>query len=708
MPVTTKNLGYTDRFRFNRPTVWAKSTWGNAWASQPNTVAMSASRVAGRGISRAVLVHDYGPIKNAGSTTFATINPSAILDSWVMIEWTPESGITGADPFTPNDRWFGIATDEQTQEMDSVGGIACGRQTFTCHGLEWPLTRKQITSSYVLKTAGTASVKVDFGIPFNGGRGRAYDPVELLGNQANVLDSNGKKTFDDKLSNPRAWNAREIVEYLLHFHNPYSSGLTMALGGDAVNDLASYQPAEVVVHGRTLFDILNQVIDFRRGLMWHLEMNETSSIVTVKVSSIASASASIAGTSFSLSANGAQINLQLTDPHVVRSLVRTRSTQRQYDRVIAEGAPIGYVYTERCGGGVLMPTWSSSDLSAYAAAASGTSGYSSLDRDDKKNRNDSLRVNDRTLANVFTSFTFVDADVIDVQLDDAAEVTGTKATWGAGWRVENYLPLRAGWDYSTTPPTQGPAGSAAEFLRPFAFAKVDGKTWVDLSKTHVVAMSERLGGGLQFSVNVAPSDQGVGVVLEVSGPSHLIASASKDGHSAGTDVFDATTAAPSNASPQISWSDIFSTVYITSPQPIRAAWPSPAGSARHNMVSELLLRFGDRAHYDYCRSTVTYAVAGSVDKQVAVGNTVLRDDRLFLRSISLAAWQWYATPRKSVEVVVKTLTSLVRLGDLVTQVNATTGVNSIVTHVAWNFSDFSTTIETDFAELDFLSIGGAS
>lgn len=126
------------------------------------------------------------------------------------------------------------------------------------------------------------------------------------------------------------------------------------------------------------------------------------------------------------------------------------------------------------------------------------------------------------------------------------------------------------------------------------------------------------------------------------------------------------------------------------------------------MVSELLLRFGDRAHYDYCRSTVTYAVAGSVDKQVAVGNTVLRDDRLFLRSISLAAWQWYATPRKSVEVVVKTLTSLVRLGDLVTQVNATTGVNSIVTQVAWNFSDFSTTIETDFAELDFLSIGGAS
>lgn len=701
---TTKTISYVDRTRFNKPAVYSRADWSDAWTLHPYLVALNCSQTTGRSISQALLIHDYGEMKTGDD--FSTVVPLAILDKWVMIEWEPQNGIvSGEDASYPYQRWYGIAVDESIQELGNDPTTASGRQTIVCYGMEWALTRKQITNSYVLKSAGTAAVSVGFGIQFNGGRSLAGLPQEIVGNQANVLDSLGKKVFDDRLSNPRTWNAKEIVDYLLHYHNPFSSDLSLSLGGSSKDDLAAYTPAEVHVHGRTLFDILNQVIDYRRGLVWHLEVDDASDTISVMVESVATADTAISGTSFSITANARQVNLQIADRQIIRQLIRHRSTQRQFERVIAEGARIGYLFTKRCGESTFEKTWVDQDILDYHSAASGSSGYSGLNLEDKKNRNDSLRMNSPDFGRVFCEFKLADSEVVDyVYNEEGTRTLISGDTWYGGWNLEQSLPLREGWDYSTIPPTANSAGSYSPLMEPFAFAKLDGKTYTNLTKPSTAAFSESHNGGIQFSVQVVPCSRGIGVRLSPSVPPHILGGMSANGNTTGVDVFDQSTAEPSDFSPQGSWSDVYVTFCMTTPQTIRCAHPSPAATVRHNMESELLLRFGDRAHYDYCVTETTFQIEGNSAKTVPAG-TIIRDDREFLRAMSQAAWLWYSTARKSVELSVGILTSLIRVGQLLTQVNETTGINSIVTDVVWDFSAFTTQVRTEFAELDFESIG---
>ena len=100
-------------------------------------------------------------------------------------------------------------------------------------------------------------------------------------------------------------------------------------------------------------------------------------------------------------------------------------------------------------------------------------------------------------------------------------------------------------------------------------------------------------------------------------------------------------------------------------------------------------------------------VIGLTDKKkldVETDGKILRDDRARLEAIATAAGTWYSTTRQAVRVGWQSLdTRGLALGQLITTINTagtTEVVNSVVTQFTFSFANGTTQVQTQFAELD--------
>ena len=83
----------------------------------------------------------------------------------------------------------------------------------------------------------------------------------------------------------------------------------------------------------------------------------------------------------------------------------------------------------------------------------------------------------------------------------------------------------------------------------------------------------------------------------------------------------------------------------------------------------------------------------------------VRDDRLRLDTLCKAASTWYGKERQSLELTYKQVREIVQIGWLIVDVGSTyqkSAVNSVVTSIAYDIQNKSTSFQTSFAELDLL------
>jgi len=218
------------------------------------------------------------------------------------------------------------------------------------------------------------------------------------------------------------------------------------------------------------------------------------------------------------------------------------------------------------------------------------------------------------------------------------------------------------------------------------------------------AGSERMGaGGRQWSGSLRAQPDAPGVIIKVHGRGagsgqHLIAK---------TD-FEPITAI-SDLAGELDWQDMIITVmfemdsYAEERYPQDADVPGTIESPRRVYVD-----LGDRARMDWAHKGAVRKVVDGV-LQYAEGSSPssdgewLRNDSEPLYDMARFVYEWYGTQRQAFTLILKQLSGILEVGELLTSIGANEtqeAANACVTSVEMDLLANTTRITTQFAELD--------
>lgn len=139
---------------------------------------------------------------------------------------------------------------------------------------------------------------------------------------------------------------------------------------------------------------------------------------------------------------------------------------------------------------------------------------------------------------------------------------------------------------------------------------------------------------------------------------------------------------------------------------VQAAYPSDVPTPEAgDLPRVLVIDVGDRCRLDWVAPGTWVGLRDGVPQQTTEGGFV-RDDRHILRNLARLAGAYYLTERRAFTLTYNQIREYVKPGDIIATVKQggdDLEVNALVTRVRYDLDAQSTTIETDFAELDVLS-----
>ena len=645
----------------SQPVVQAKINWSDPWFTETRLEAVSASLAVAPSMSQAVFRYSFGSIATFGAAGFHAYIREHFSDRFVRICRLPTEAEAAAEAdfeYTPI--WRGFVTSDSLV----AGGASptdTGDQTFNARGLEYFLARTPIDRSYVSAVGG----RIDQVLPFN-----LVDPQRGLQGNRSSARADGAYYFSD---DGDLWTAADIVEYLLVRFAP--GGLSWSAAG-ATADLANITPS--IDPRGTVFDVLSQAIDRRRGFAW--SVSPGCADPTIRVDSIRTDAVNVGAHSYA--ANSEPIALD-GDAAAVTDVRVIKSSDHRVDRIEVRGGPLIH-----CLSTTLADGWTAAAAAAYKNAAKSAPGYAGWTDSRKKQANDDYRADDR-FADVYRLFAATQHPPPSrCRADGSVE-------WGAdgvspplaGQSFLRRLPIQTGVDYSTATPSPTATGT---FLAPAAFAAghVNG-----LSRLYRLDAS-RGDGGPGYDLQMI---RGRLAVRISGGPlGHVLA------HGNWTD------AEPSFLTPQIEGGAAEFLVAVASPEHL---------SVRRELESEVAGVTPLRIVIEVPSAEAWYLAPGTIVGLDASGAPVraaggeLRNDRDLLRAVAALAESWYSRKRRAVEVRWNAMIHDYRPGSLLTRINyhgEPHESNSIVSSIAYDFEDLTTTLLTDYVELDFPAAAGAA
>ena len=279
--------------------------------------------------------------------------------------------------------------------------------------MEWLLTRKQITTSLVNKGGQNWGV-INRGIPFNSSKHlKRSERDKTVGNQSTEfgpLGSANRYSFARDIDNAFSWSTRNIIDYIVSFHgsnlfDALADELTLSFDIDQnTQDLTVWsEPPDVEVHGRSVYEVLNQLIDRKRGLFWFLEMSEDESKLDVVVETFNDAEAELPASERRLPANRNIVSLMFSSAPNAGTVVNTTNTEKKYEQVIVTGRRRGSVFTIQEDDGSLEAGWTEDQETDYQNGAQDWLGYAAATNEKKQQANDSVRRSPE-LRDVYTAF----------------------------------------------------------------------------------------------------------------------------------------------------------------------------------------------------------------------------------------------------------------------------------------------------------------
>jgi hypothetical protein len=691
------------------PTVSTKTTWAGDWTEQPLLEALTISEQAAPGHGSATLRYRYGIAiapeigSRAADDVPTVIAPGNFSAYYVRIE-VPDLGT-----------WYGIIQDNSDTRHGLLGETTrSGVENYTAFGLTWLLDQaKPILQSKVKYSSGTWLI--DRTIPFNGGTDGRQAGSRVAWKNFDATN----KCFTDSAQAvaPTAWKAADAIDYIVENFGPKNSAGTVlvpfALHEDAA-DFLDYELPLINYERDTPWQVINKLIDRRRGLV--LSTTIVDDEVQLVISSQNAADITLPSGA-TIPANPNQMTYDFDNAVNVVDASVTTTLLTQYDQIVVRGERAGSVFTVRPQTNI-EKDWTSTQQTAYNDAATALTGYGSLSDDDKKSANMDRRAAD-DLAAVFSwwrmrrtwsgradtdpssgsadyAFPKFDADGVE-DLDTPANVQR------GGLRIENYLPLRVGVDYTgeVEPDVADDDDTDADFLPPILLFKAQAvRASGDAGWVHC----ERLNAGYDpdsestkrlysHSVDLAIREDTCGLILKVQGaPQHYIAA----------DLYSPDSsfeAIPENVG--IDHDDWLATIYMKQDNYCRAQYPLEEDLPTLDLVRQLVI--------DVAGSFLDYLVPGTI-VGVAGGELVktdggfVRDDRERLNDLARMAFSWYGTPRKILQLSFKGITSGFAIGHLITTIGSGATletINTAITGITYDLQSGMTSLNTQFGELDF-------
>lgn len=677
--------------------------------------------------------------------------------------------------------WIGFVPDHavvdwnyETDDEDAQRPVG-GNQQFTAVGLEYFLGRQQVS--------GTSSRNADrskrpYGYNCGNGDGRDVDRAKR-GNREPPTDDptdafevpGGDDAYDPLAFSFETaaieWRADAIVKHLLAEHCPRDGDddpapIVYQLDDAAIPFLRWYKPT-VKVEGRSLLQILDDVIDRRRGLVWWIETEVVEGegedpdtfVAKLKVNSANPTDTMLPPEMDppedplpTVPANSNQQTIE--DPAAYPTLEPIPikySGPRKYHRVRCRGARStstysavgavvetgvdGYVFAHDVDG-VFESDWSGADQDAYAAGvrpsldAPNQAVYDAMDEKDQQKWNDRYRQSSR-FERVFRYFS-VDATSGNLQPifePSTGSIVGYLHPERRVLRVQRQTAMKTDYDYAdaTNPTKAATIENGEEFVRPFAMVYLPkGAGFVPTTLGEVVPGDETTStdGGWRFLHNITshaetgfPIGGSEEAVFEqkfspdfsltpISGEPGLILSAHGGMAHALMMGVSEEGFAPSKYSGGFAWGAILVTVTSEWENYCEAIWPNNAIDA--SPIEELLVQIGDRARFDWLAEGTVYDLnEHGHPKQVATAGA-LRDDRKLCEQIAKLAYNWYGTERAEMTLSFGSLEEPFGLGVLITTVAtgaAQRTVNAVVTQITHDMHNGRTTIQCGFGELNF-------
>jgi len=675
--------------------VYTREFWQRAWTLQEHLYCDRFVETAAPAAASAVLYWDYGSKIQAGETEFADVEPLDLVGHYVKIE-------VDTTEDTPR-KWYGripVSAPQRGGNSQTFTGL----QTLSAAGLDHLLNRTPIVTSFLRNDDNGSQYEIQRGITFN-----EPNHVGNCGNRSMSPGPDGVYLFSESQASGSAtwWTTRTIVEYLLNCHPPLSIYGVATCGPWELSDraktcLPDWDKPVVKTHGRSVRDILCQLLDRRRGMAWTLTVDENGAGGTIYLDAFSFLKDPLTLPSGETqAANDVQWDLVPDDVVDMQATVK-ESDSHVVEQVIVRGDPKRAVISLGDADNTLDADWAASDKTDYDAGPNLT-GVDDVDEKEKRLR--AYRT-DPDLARVYAYFRLPadwDGRVAD-GLGGTAEVAfpaddryGTELYYVPGLRFERKLPS----EILDIAPTDGEEIE----LEPFVVFKTetgspDRYQFGDLLAAGDGIEGEGDGHGRGWSCSLRLQPHAPGVILKVSG--------SIDSRPAGQHVLASADYTPlsfeSAETVDLNWKHAIVTVCLRLDSAVEARYPEDGDvSIEADVVRRVTIDLaGKDLRLDWCTAG---AVIGLADGQLQRIGTAqyLRDDRDTLEDIARFVYDWYQTPRQALTIRTGQIYDGLSIGDLIVTLGEgdhETAINSVVTSITHNVKANTTTAQTSFAELD--------
>jgi hypothetical protein len=706
--------------------------WCNSWHDRCN------------GISTGTLVMALGDVFQVGGTHFEEYQPVDLQGKFCRITWV-DDGVTSVRI----GYIVGAAQDRSAVEenVDPDQNKLKGRvQEFDVVGLEYFLGRVQVDTA-VLYDAG-ADLRIGRALIFNGDRSLYDNDTSRRGNRSSLpqLDEDGDPegdeaaedfAFTDGATPGVPWSAKDMVRHLLRYHRPVDTEDEPApcrfslqfrrdgQGEEIPNDQEALEGMfpTIPTERKTTLDVLNEIIDPKRGVEWWAELAKngfgvpitTPGFIEVRIRVASRTSAELTLPSGgALPANADQVEMNFDQNVDVGDVVLREDKRRHYDQVIVRGARQTSTFTVSTEDGNLEGDWSTDLENEYKSGGSGATA----DLKDVYRRNEKFgtvyshfRIPfdwDGSVRNGVGTGTLSPA-IVEIEPDGTVVGAAEFSIWGI--RLLNTTRLLVGYNYaaSASSPTaieEIPSGSTPDMMKPFAFFVYTPSGGGDVVARYADKLSDQLGpvGDLTSSYHLAIQQNNPGIIVRgTAGKQHKMAGDSWTG--TGTDVTDAT--------PELDFASggdydviLGATVTAEFDRFAEGKWPETLAHVPEGKPVEVLTIYaGDKYRLDYLANETTLFIDDSTGTSVPALATggVIRNDQQALQDIARMRYEWYKVDRQPISITLKHCKELFRLGMLLTTIgegSTLVSVNSVVNSIQYDLLNGRTTVGTDEADLD--------
>jgi len=708
-------------------TVYTRTYWGDTWTAVPYLYCNSCTFAVAPSVNSAVLEWDYGRMMQHGSAAFVNYPKINLVNRYVKVAIT--NGPT----------WYGICIDDDdNRDGESLHGgnaILTGKQNPKCRGLEYLLQRDPITTS-IVKDSNAAGGEKTIGraIGFNLGAGLPGSAFREP-NAAKVAGQKNTAIFTDDLMQVTPWKANMILAYLIEYLFPRNSGGFENIGWTYDENvirqyLASHKPT-LQIHGKTAWQVLNELIDRRRLLGWTIAVDPFVEVPEIQVFSFNSSNVMLPpqvggdpGDPFQIVRNAGQYVWNFDRENLVQTCTLSTDNSAKFDKVVVRGEAPGSVFTaEMSGGGgnnLLEIDWTTDQQTKYRRGAAkddadaDVAAYTAMDSTQKANANQTARTKD-ALKKVFsywrlnyTTFTGTISGKPVWPLDSGGNKNTPLSFWLPGIRLRDYLPLRLEHNYETVAAITNDVKEKSkwEYQRPFAFIQdANGKYYfLDRTGRGEEVDTHLASSGRYWAASLRMQDDAPGFVLTVSGaPQHIIAKT----------VFTAIDADDEIYEPDADYNYLGLTVFAEGDGNVTAEYPAnPIGGD----TLKTLNITAPNCRLDYLVPGTTIDIAADGTRIQSTGGFI-QDDTTYMKNIARSAYEWYGQSRRSMQVVVHDLGYLtlnnatpggpglpevVGLGSLILSIGSANpqDINSVVTSIEYDMIAGTSTYTTQFGELD--------